>query len=83
MPESLEHERCKMLLARLTRCKTEKYIETRRRPDVVCSNNLFFEFICAKKPSGKRVCYIEPRLRIGRKEFALGKISCDKLESAS
>jgi len=64
----------------LTGCKTEKYIAPGRRADVACSKNLFFEVVCRKEPSGRRVCYIEPRIRIGRKEFALGRLNCNELK---
>ncbi len=79
MPESPGHKTCKELLAMITGCKTETYIAPRRRADVACSDKLFFEIECKKKSSGERVCYIEPRIKIGEKEHLLGKLSCDKL----
>ena len=80
VPESSEHRICKELLATITDCKTETYIAPGRRADVACSEKLFFEIECKKKSSGKRVCYIEPRIKIGEKEHPLGKLSCGKLK---
>jgi len=79
VPESPEHRICKESLARITGCKKETYIAPRRRADVACSEKLFFEIECKKKSSGERVCYIEPRIKIGKKEYPLGKLSCDEL----
>lgn len=79
MPESTEHRSCKELLAEITGCKTETYISPRRRADVACNENLFFEINCKRKSSGERVCLIEPRIKMGEKEYPLGKLSCDKL----
>ena len=79
MPESPEHRTCKELLAAITDGKMETYITPRRRADVACSERLLFEINCKKKPSGERVCHIEPRIKIGKKEYPLGKLSCDKL----
>ena len=80
MTESKEHKTCKKLVSMLTGCKTEIYIAPRRRADVACSEKLFFEVECRKEPSGKRICHIEPRIKIGEKEYTLGKLNCDKLE---
>ena len=80
MPESKEHKACKKSVSVLTGCKTEIYIAPRRRADVACSKKLFFEVECRKKPSGKRICHIEPRIKIGEKEHTLGKLDCDKLK---
>lgn len=79
MTESKEHKTCKKFVRMLTGCETETYIAPRRRADVACSKKLFFEIECRKKSSGKRICNIELRTKIGEKEHTLGKLNCDKL----
>lgn len=80
MPESEEHKDCKERVGALTGCGTEISIAPGRRADVACSENLLFEVKCRKEPSGERVCHVEPRIRIGEKEYTLGKWNCDKLK---
>jgi hypothetical protein len=79
VPESKEHRICKEVLALTTNCRPETYITSTRRADVACSEKLFFEIDCKKEPSRERVCYIEPRIKIGKDEYQLGKLSCSNL----
>ena len=80
MPESKEHKMCKEQLAEITRCKKEAHIGPKRRADVACSPNLFFEVEC-KKVFGERICVIELRTKIVKREFVLRRLKCNELKA--
>jgi len=79
LTESKEHMDCKERLAKITGGNKETYVTPTRRADVAYSENLFFEVKCRKGSSEKRKCDIEAIIRIGKKEYVIGKFDCNEL----